>query len=271
LRACNLLRESLHYRRDAFDAGLRRAGYRLESHISDPGPGDLLLIWNRYSRWAAEAERFERAGAAVMVAENGYLGKSWRGGEWFALAYGQHAGAGQWYDGGPERWDAWGVELSPWRTGPGETLILGQRGIGPPGVASPARWELDALKRCGGRIRLHPGKTGAGPSLDDDLAGAAEVVTWHSSAALLALMRGVPAWYAFPLWIGAPAARPVSEHGGRPSFRCDAARLGMFRRLAWAMWEIDEVREGTPFARQAANSVYGKTSPTKLAKFCAEM
>lgn len=243
--AVNLLREPLHYRRAAFDAGLRANGFQLAPYLPCPRPGDLLVIWNRYSRFAAEAERFEKAGARVLVAENGYLGKSWQGGKWFSLAIGHHAGAGAWRHGGPGRWDSWGVELAPWREDGGDTIIFGQRGIGEPGLASPSLWAELTQRRLGGRIRPHPGKDDPHVPLFDDLEGVSCALTWASSAALHALIRGIPVWYAMPGWIGAAASRHLSLWGRMPAARCDAARLETFRRLAWAQWRLEEIADGT--------------------------
>jgi hypothetical protein len=245
-RALNRLRASLHYRREAFDAGLTAAGFEVVEQLSNPKPGDLLLIWNRYGGYHEEACHFERAGGRVLVTENGYLGKAWCGGEWFALAEGHHAGAGRWQDGGPARWDAWGVEMAPFRQHGSETVILGQRGIGEPGVRSPDRWAESVQQRFGGRIRPHPGQGPAKP-LADDLPAAREVITWHSGAALQALLLGVPVWFEFPRWIGAGAGRPLSVLGaGAEPARDEEARLAMFRRLAWAQWTLDEIRTGEP-------------------------
>jgi hypothetical protein len=247
-RALNLLREAIHYRRAAFDEGLQAAGFRLVSNLAEPGPGDLLVIWNRYGGFHERALLFERAGADVLVVENGYLGKAWRAGEWFALALSHHAGAGRWVDGGPSRWDSWGIKLSPWRDGGSDTLILGQRGIGEPDIRSPDRWAESARRRFGGRIRPHPESGVTSVPLLDDLASTGQVLTWNSSAALMALMAGIAVWHEFPCWIGGGAARPLSDWPGEPR-RDDEARLAMFRRLAWAIWTLDEVRTGVPIAR----------------------
>jgi hypothetical protein len=246
-RALNLLRASLHYRRESFDRGLRAAGFDIVDRIAQPRWDDVLLIWNRYSAFDDQARMFEGAGATVLVVENGWLGKDWRGGEWFALSVGHHAGAGRWKDGGPERWDGWHVELEPWRRDGTETVILGQRGIGERGVRSPEQWAETTRRRIGGRIRPHPGTAAARP-LREDLAGARDVATWHSGAALLALMWGVPCWYEYPRWIGAGAGRSLAEWPGEPR-RDDGARLATFRRLAWAMWTLDEIRSGAPIRR----------------------
>ena len=132
MRALNLLRESLHYRKEAFSAGLGALGFQVVPALRDPLPGDVLLIWNRYGRFDDEARRFEAAGATVLVTENGHLGKAWQGGDWYSLAIGHHLGAGRWAVGGPERWAAIGTECAPWRDpGPwaNEILVLAQRGI----------------------------------------------------------------------------------------------------------------------------------------------
>lgn len=247
--AVNLLRQALHYRRDAFDEGLRAAGFRLVRQVSQPTPDDVLVIWNRYAGFAVEAARFERAGAAVLVVENGPLGKQWRGGEWFSLARGFPAlCGGSWPAGGPLRWERFGASLSPWVEGGREVLILAQRGIGAPGFASPPHWAEDTQRRIGGRVRAHPGTGAPARALEADLADAARVVTWASGAALLALQAGVPVFNASPDWAGASAARPLSEWGREP-LRDDAARRAMFERLAWAMWTLDEVRTGEPVRR----------------------
>lgn len=246
-RALSLLRPQLVYRAERFRAGLQAAGFRLCQAIPDPRPGDVVVAWNRYGQYDAECRRFERAGASVLVTENGYLAGRVPG-KWHALALGHHAGAGVWVDKGPERWDALGVNLAPWRTGGGETVILGQRSIGEAGIASPRGWEQDVQARIGGRIRPHPHRNDAAVPLVDDLCNAGRVVTWASSAALVALMFGIPVFYGMLGWLGAGAALPLSEWGAEPA--CDdAARLAMFRRLIWAQSTVEEIEGGEAFRR----------------------
>ncbi len=129
-------------------------------------------------------------------------------------------------------------------------LILGQRGIGEPDVRSPDGWAEEVQKQTGGRIRQHPGKDKPRRTLDDDLRGARCVATWNSSAALYALAAGTPTFHASPGWIGAAASKPLAALlDGESPLMDDAARLAMFRRLAWSMWELEEVRAGVPFER----------------------
>lgn len=247
-RALCLLPEGPNYCRAAFLSGLNAVGFEVESCIDKPAAGDLLLLWNRPARLEREAKRFEAAGGTVLVVENGYLGKNWRGQKWFAIALGHHAGAGKWSHHGPSRWDSWDIDLAPWRAGGNETVIFAQRGIGEPGIASPRGWAQLVQARSGGRIRQHPGANKPQIPLADDLQNASAAVTWHSAAALSALVMGVPVWYAFDQWIGAAAARPISEFGAEP-MRDDARRLAMFQRLAWAMWNVDEVSGGEALNR----------------------
>lgn len=248
-RACCMIREALVYRRASFLSGLRAAGYEVVKAVANPTREDVLVIWNRYGGYDELAQMFERAGARVVVVENGYMGKSWLGDRWFSMALSQHAGGGEWFPGGPERWDDLKVELSPWRAPDpdGEVIILAQRGIGSPDVRSPDRWAEKTRSRFGiGRIREHPGNGPPLVPLERDLIKAQCVMTWASTAALHALAMGIPAWYAYPKWIGGPACLPLTEYTSVP-LRDDAARLGMFQRLAWAMWRASEVEDGTAF------------------------
>jgi hypothetical protein len=241
-----MIREALVYRRSAFIAGLQKAGFAIVNVLNDPQPGDALVIWNRYGANHETAKRFERAGADVFVVENGYLGKNWLGDRWFAMALNQHAGGGRWNVGADDRWDSLGIELQPWRTGGTDLVILAQRGIGSPEVRSPDGWAEKTQRKIGGRIRVHPGKEPPTISLEDDLRNAVAVVTWASTAALVALVRGIPVWYDYPKWIGALAGRPLQEFGQEPK-RSDVDRLQMFQRLIWAMWRAREIEDGTAF------------------------
>ncbi len=241
------LRQNIAYRRDAFCEGLKAAGYSLANVLENPSPDDALLIWNRYgeNQWLADV--FERVGAKVFVTENGWLGKNWRDQQWFALSLDHHGGAGRWFPGGSERWDEWQVELKPWREG-GERVILAQRGIGEPGIASPPGWAEHIYEEIGGRIRLHPGEKNLDglPPLEEDLKDAGEVVTWNSGAALKCLTMGIPVRCAFDGWIGRSAACGVHDE---KLLKDDDARLNMFRRLAWSMWTLDEIARGEPIKR----------------------
>lgn len=219
LRLTNRERVSL------FESGLMRHGFKVIPGVTyDPGPQDILVTWNRIGSGHVAAQKFEKAGLPVLVAENAAWGNEFAGSHWYTLARNWHNRAGCFPIGGAERWDSLGVELSPWRTS-GETVVLPQRGIGAGGM--PKNWTAP------GRVRKHPGKGGA-VSLEKDLANSAKVVTWGSGAAIKALMMGVRVESHMPDWIG---AQDNTDHG----------RLQMFRRLAWAQWRLEEIASGRAF------------------------
>ncbi len=243
-----LIRDLPHYRRQAFADGLRANGYVVSFAIppSVIRPSDCLVIWNRYGGNATFADRFEAVGAPVFVAENGYLTPE--GVQMYAVARSQHNGAGSWRIEEGDRWSPLGIELKPWRENGAHILVLPQRGIGPPGVAMPRIWVNDVmhrLKRVTGRpvrLRAHPGKHR--PPLEPDFANCWAAVTWGSSAALKAIVAGIPVFYEFPQWIGAGAGQFEVRDLERP-FLGD--RLPMLRRLAWSQWSVGEISAGEPF------------------------
>jgi len=247
-RASVLFRDGLHYRKSCFSHGLEVNGFEVCSYIGNPTENDLIVVWNRSLRSADDADRFARAGATVLVAENGLLGKHWKGGNWYSLAFDHVAGAGgHWPHGGPSRWDSFGIDLKPWRTGGDEVVFMGQRSIGERGIKSPPDWAQQRCRELGGRVRLHPGKHDPTVTLEEDLSRARACATWASSAGLQALVLGVPVWYEHPNWVGGPASRHISEWGTSEPVRDDELRISMFRRVAWAMWNIEEIDSGEAF------------------------
>lgn len=248
-------RPTLHYRREVFAEGLGRVGFTVGAPRKHPEPGDVLVLWNRNRAWESFARSYERAGARVIVAENGYLGRDAEGQQLYALALGQHNGAGAWPEGDGSRWERLGLELEPWRAVGEEIVVLPQRGIGAQGVAMPKTWAIDVVMRLRRitrrpvRIRPHPGKDRTDPGADLRRAWAA--VTWGSGAGLKAIVHGVPVFHELKRWIGAPAARCGIDEIEAP-FLGD--RLPMLRRLAWAQWPLAELRSGDAFARLLASS-----------------
>lgn len=234
MRAWVSLRNELHYRRDAFQNGLEALGYEVHfTTTQHPGPRDIFVTWNLYGPNEACALKFQRMGRPVLVAENAAWGNEFAGDRWYSLARGIHNTAGRSPYGGPERWDALGIDLPPFRTEGSEVLILPQRGIGPQGVAMPRGWAEKAHSTFGGRVRRHPGRRPCTP-VEDDLANARMVVTWGSGAAIKALLMGVPVHSEMPGWIGAQD-------------NTEAGRLEMFRRLAWSQWRLHEIQGGDAF------------------------
>lgn len=238
-RAINLLRPEPEFKRECFTEGLRAAGYEVVDSIAKPEPDDVCVIWGGQRGLFTQARQFRN----VLVSENSYI----RLRHWYSLSRDHHNGLGSFPVGGPERWASFGIELQPWRNGK-EVVILGQRSIGEPCIASPKGWESQIQRKVGGRIRPHPGRNKDGLPLDRDLAHARCAVTWGSAAGIQALIMGVPVFYAQPKWIGASACRHVTDFAKGPL--CDdEARLKMFQRLAWAMSPAGEIRSGESICR----------------------
>lgn len=249
--AYNLTRREVHYRHEAFSAGLRAAGYevRRETPVAAK-PGDVLLIWNRYGQYHDIASRFERQGGTVVVAENGYIGKDEHGQQRYALARSAHNGAGEWECGEANRFAELGIELQPWRADGGHVLVCPNRSFGMPGMIMPCDWARDVanrLKKLTGReirVRPHPGNVPAKRPLADDLKGAWAVVIWGSSVGVQALVGGIPVICESPYWICKEAAGALNEIdalGTKPD------RLSALNRMAWAQWTLAEIESGKAF------------------------
>jgi hypothetical protein len=251
--AISRIRPLPHYRREAFDAGLRAAGYSVVQSGRPTGPSDLLVIWNRYGPAATEADNWEAAGGTVLVCENGYAGKDKDGIQYYAIAAQGHNGSGWCPSGNVDRFAALGIELHPWVHRPdGYALICGQRGIGSPRMASPPNWHMNADRRVRAwwprtKLRLHPGNNAPAVPLDDDLAGAAHCVIWSSSSGVRALCLGIPVYFDAPHWICEVAARRLANPE-RGVFD-DTWRARALWRMAEAQWSVAEITSGEPFVR----------------------
>lgn len=253
MRALNLIRKDIHYRKDAFQSGLQAAGFKCVDHIPDPTPDDAILIWNKYSGFLEQANYFAQHGAKVLVAENCPLGNDWQNGTWYSLARDDITMVGgHWPNGPNERWDSWNIDLGDWQDG-SEIVILQQRGIGSPDARCPDDWTQNIQKHTGFRVRMHPGTSKLKPNkegvpFEEDLRNASAVITWGSSAAIRALVRGIPVYYCAPSFAADICSTPWAEYP-KPPMRDHAARLRMFRRLAWAMWNLEEIVSGEPIKR----------------------
>jgi len=245
------IRAQPHYRREAFIMGLDSLGYRIEASGGPKSRQDLLVLWNRMGPDDRDAERWERDGGTVVIAENGYIGKDERGRQLYALSVGQHQHG---LAGSEDRFPRLGIELKPWTTGE-HILVCAQRGIGSRLMASPPQWHvkmMDRLRKVTDRplrLRMHPGNQPPKRALEEDLQGAHACAIWSSGSGVKALSLGVPVIYDAPRWIcEAAATRQASS-------LCtdDALRLEAFRHMARNQWRVDEIQSGEPFRRILAS------------------
>jgi hypothetical protein len=239
------------YRREAFCSGLTASGYQV--HLAAPGKadeGDVLVIWNRYGHWHDMATRFEHEGGTVVVAENAYLGLDRSDRQRYALAKWGHNGSGVWPIGGPERWDALGIPLQPWRTQGTHVLVCPNRGFGRPDMIMPGTWvestakELQRWTRRPVRVRPHPGNAPPKVPLANDLRDAWAVIIWASSAGCEALVAGIPVYACGPYWVAGPASCKKLRTIDNPE---PPDRLPAMHRLAWAQWHVTEIASGEAF------------------------
>lgn len=250
------IRRMPHYRRDAFEVGLRKNGYAIVTAGKPTGPDDLLVIWNRYGPTETQADAWERAGGTVLVCENGYIGKDPHGRQYYAISARGHNGSGFWPIGNEDRWSLLGIPLQPWVSRPeGYALICGQRGIGSKEMASPPYWHVHADRYVKAfmptKVRLHPGNQPPKTTLEDDLAGARLCVIWSSASGVRALTLGIPVVYDAPHWIcsnGAMRMRDLANPKLNVVGHDDSREIAM-RAMAHAQWSIEEIESGEPFAR----------------------
>lgn len=245
--AAIILRPGLAYRRDKFALGLGRMGYSVtDTYSRNPSPDDILLIWNRSRSNDPIAQIYERHGARVIVAENGYIGET-SGNKPYALALGQHNGRGRWYVGDEPRFIP---PQKPWRGRGNHILVMPQRGIGPRGIAMPLDWprrimaNLAAMTGRPIRMRRHPGADRPDPW--PDLIDCHAVVTWGSGGGIKSIAHGVPVFHALPGWIGSCAAAPLVDD---LEICSTPDRERLWRIISWAQWTADELASGAAFER----------------------
>ncbi|MHA2067163.1 MAG: hypothetical protein ACXABY_22575, partial [Candidatus Thorarchaeota archaeon] len=259
MRALCRLREHPHYRRDSFVAGLRRCGFSVECtpHWSNPvefSPkvDDVLVIWNIYGYNQQLIKNFYYVGAKVLVVENGYMGKDREGRQYYAIARDGHNGSGKWFVGNTDRFSLLGLEPQPWRKGGNYIVVRGQRGIGSSPMKSPPNWHADCIRRLSQythreiKFRAHPGNNDKEVGLDKALENCHSLVTWASSEAGRALLRGIPAFYEAPNHVCELAMKRGIEEVEYP-LRNNIAREKAFHQMSWAQWSVDEISSGEPF------------------------
>jgi hypothetical protein len=194
------------------------------------------------------AQRVERAGGVVIVAENGYLGAGGTspkfdvhpGGpkphHYYALARGYHNDFDTVKRGTSARFYALSVDIKPMRDGGEYVLICPNRPFGVPERMMHPDWAQRASERWKKtqplpvRIRSHPGNDAPKHALAADLENAARVVVWSSSAGVHALIEGIPVTCEAPHWICKTDDRLTALH-----------------TMAWGQWTLSEIENGTAF------------------------
>lgn len=248
-----MIRSEPQYRREAFVRGLQNAGYQVREHFSQGAPNKVIVLWNRYGGNAEIADRFEKQGGTVVIAENGYMANDRFNRQRYAIALGAHNGQGVWWvDLNADRFSALGIEIQPWRTSGDYILVCPSRAFGRVGHIMPVNWTtlvVEQLRKYTKRpikIRMHPGENKPGVALADDLKKAWALVTWYSSTGCDALIAGVPVFQCAPNWVGQSGSfKDLSQIENPPLETIDRQRT--LNEVAWAQWHIEEIASGAPF------------------------
>lgn len=268
-----LIRPQVHYRKDAFLAGLKRIGCSKVSEdkrdLRTISEDDLLVIWNRYGENHSLACSFEEAGASVIVAENGYLAEG--GGvpkfdsidpqnRYYALALRGHNGSGVAPYGSQQRWDSLKVSLKEWKSGGEHILLCPNRSFGRPDMVMPFDWAertTAEIKRYSNRpIKLRPHPMNAPPAtpLSADLRNAWAMVIWSSSTGVHSLIEGVPVFQCGPYFVCTAATSRNIKMIENPAMDEDR-RISSMLALAGAQWKVSEIASGEALSAVLAGEV----------------
>lgn len=135
----------------------------------------------------------------------------------------------------PRRWETHGVEVLPWRTGAGFSVLAGQCEPYSPKWQSMGEWYRSVMNVCT-HFRPHPAEPINQTLLPvwSSFEGVSRMVTLNSSVAIDAILRGIPT--------------VVEDEGGMawPGFRVADDRLPWLHWLAWTQWHHDEIAAGEP-------------------------
>lgn len=145
----------------------------------------------------------------------------------------------------PDRWLALGIELQPWKTKGNYILICDQHPGDSVSPGNPRWWqaaldETDADTRRAAIYRPHPLLADNMGPLAESLRDASACVTWSSTAAVEAVLLGVP---TVALDRGS-AAWPVTSHSlAEPAYVGERDQWGY--NLAYRQWTHAEFKNGS--------------------------
>lgn len=229
-----------------------------------PRDSDLVVAWG----WR-NCEEFRKAGKNVLVMERGYVGDRFK---YTSLAFNGLNGHGLFpvYDDKGSRLAALFPNiLQPWRGFAGDYVLLIAQVPGDAslrGVDLTSWYKSTAAKASAAyglpvRFREHPSaikkgfsrsipgtiKSPNGTTLEEDLSGAALVITYNSNTGVDAALAGVPVLVNNSGSM-AHQMRAGEAPGHDLCYDEPELRKHWSERLACCQWNLDEIRTGYPLA-----------------------
>ncbi len=232
----------------ALASGMERCGIetRLKPTPAYPrSDDDFVVSWG-------DKIHYQASDAQHLILECGYINGTGRNYtenrlRFISTSWNRRHGLSDWIwpdEADGERWGALGIELRPWRQD-GEYVLLLEQHAGDKAAPDVVRFRQDIADECERRhwtlrVRHHPHNYRNECPLDEDLADATLAITWCSTAAVEAVIAGVPTYTLGPGSIAAPVTRHLLEHGPFIGDRSEWAN-----RLAYRQWTVAELADGS--------------------------
>lgn len=221
---------------------------------------DSLLTWNKYGIAKRLGLKVQQIGGLHLVFENAYIVPE-QG--WYAVGINGVNGEDQSFVEEKEsnRWKNLQLKIHPWNKNGKHILVCGQRGGDYNCLSMPLFWPTKVLKKIRSitdrpiLYRSHPHRLrmpaclpincsisdGTQPLLVD-LKEAFVCIVWTSSAALTALLMGIPVIYCGPSHIAKSIASDNLKSMESPYYA--SHRFEFFTELAWRQFHLSELANG---------------------------
>jgi len=253
VKALLVAKDGSHYehQRDAMLAlrlGMARHGIdaRVKPSPCSPRPDDDFFVsWG--DKNVAQAN-----GVPHLILECGYINGS---GEnytenrmrFISTSWNRRHGLSDWdwsQEASVERWDALGIEIQPWYPD-GEYVLLLEQHLGDKAAPDVGKFRRQVKDECAQRkwpcrVRPHPSYYRNEHTLAEDLSDALFAITWCSTAAVEAVIAGVPTYTLGPGSIASPVTRQSLSDDPYVGDRTEWAN-----RLAYRQWTVAELADGS--------------------------
>lgn len=223
----------------AMAAGLAEHGIEASLETSQPADCDFVVTWGdpgprSVPRLVLEAGYLNGHTGAYVADRLRYISTGWNGLHGRAVTASRCPA---------DRFYAMGFYLRRWQQVGDYVLVCAQH-PGDQTAPTTEQWQRilrDVATRYGDQVRVRPHPLIEPParSLAEDLRHAVACITWNSSAAVEAIIRGVPC----VAYDRGSVVRPVATTDALAALRYDDRRQWAYN-LAYRMWTHDELASG---------------------------